>query len=264
MGTVECSSTERRTKCRSRPAGHHRRSGGHGEVCKPERMDEDEGRLELNAVEARVLGALIEKQLTTPDAYPLTLKALLAACNQTTNRDPITHLEDHEVEAATVSLKAQRLMRVVHPGLGERATKYRQVADEVLVLDFAERACVCVLLLRGPQTVQELKTRGERLHRFASLDEVEAALGRLARRDPPFVTRLERRVGQKEARWLQLLEADAESRAQAASVTRAAVVAGDHEAISQLTERVEAIEELVGRLIEALGDLVQLEDPPAD
>src|SRR5207244_6714762 len=102
--------------------------------------------LELTAAQARVLGALMEKQLTTPDAYPLTLNALTTACNQTTNRDPIVHYEAPQVETTLMALKSKGLARLVHPGSGERATKYRHVLDEALQLESAERALMCVLL----------------------------------------------------------------------------------------------------------------------
>ena len=170
--------------------------------------------LDLTATEARVLGALLEKELTTPESYPLTLNALTAACNQTSSRDPVVRYESQLVETTMLVLKAKGLARVVHPGSGERATKYRQVADEALKLDPAERAVACVLLLRGPQTVAELTARTERLHRFAS-GEIESVLSVLARREPPLVARVDRLPGQKEDRWIQLLEAKADERAAA-------------------------------------------------
>jgi uncharacterized protein YceH (UPF0502 family) len=139
--------------------------------------------VELTAAQARVVGCLLEKELTTPEAYPMTLNAVTTACNQTSNRDPVVHWEAQEVETTLLALKAKGLARVVHPGSGERATKYRQVLDEVLELDAAGRALVAVLLLRGPQTVAELRTRTERLHPFPSPADLEAALDGLARRD---------------------------------------------------------------------------------
>ena len=135
---------------------------------------------DLTAIEARVLGVLIEKQLTTPDAYPLTLNALTTGCNQTSNREPVVHYEPYQVETTALVLKSKGLVRVVHPGSGERATKYRQVADEALDLTPAERAIVGTLLVRrGPQTLAELRTRSERLHPFGSTAEVEATLDAL-------------------------------------------------------------------------------------
>ena len=214
--------------------------------------------LELSAVEARVLGALLEKQLTTPDVYPLSLTALTTACNQTSNRHPVVRYEPTEVEAAVLDLKGRRLARVVHPGAGERVTKYRQVADEALSLDPPARALVCALLLRGAQTVAELKARTERLHRFPSTREVEAALDELARREPPLAARVGRLTGQKEPRWIQLLEAGADERAAAppaASEGTRAVAGPD----GDLERRVAALEARLGALVEALGDLVDLD-----
>jgi uncharacterized protein YceH (UPF0502 family) len=168
---------------------------------------------DLTAIEARVLGVLIEKQLTTPDAYPLTLNALTTGCNQTSNRDPVVHYEPYQVETTALVLKAKGLVRVVHPGSGERATKYRQVVDEALDLTPAERAVVGALLVRrGPQTLSELKTRTERLHPFPAVAEVGATLG--AVRAPPLVAPRGTAAGaRRRARWLQLLEADADGRA---------------------------------------------------
>lgn len=223
-----------------------------------------EGRepLELTAEEARVLGALLEKQLTTPDAYPLSLAALTAACNQTSNRHPVVRYAPSEVEAAVLALKGRRLARVVHPGSGERVAKYRQVADEALALAPPARALVCALLLRGGQTVSELKARTERLHRFPSTGAVETALDDLARRDPPLAARTGRQAGQKEPRWIQLLEAGAEERAAAAPAT---VDAGptDRAREGDLERRVAALEARLGALVEALGDLVDLDEDGA-
>lgn len=202
-----------------------------------------------------MLGALLEKKLATPDAYPLTLNALIAACNQTSNRDPVVQYEPSVVETAVLALKAKGLARVVHPGSGERATRYRQVVDEVLDLSPADEALACVLLLRGAQTAAELRSRTERLHPFPSATEVEAALDALARRDPALVARLERQPGQKEARWLQLLEAGADERASAApSALASAVPARSESRMDELEERVAVLEERLAALLEALGD----------
>jgi uncharacterized protein YceH (UPF0502 family) len=218
---------------------------------------------DLTAIGARVLGVLLEKQLTTPDAYPLTLNALTNGCNQTSNREPVVQYEPYQVETAALALKSMGLVRVVHPGSGERATKYRQVADEALGLTPAERALVCALLVRRtPQTVSELKTRSERLHPFSSTGEVEATLDALVARTPPLVAPVERRAGQKEGRWLQLLEADVEGRAASSAP---AIVAGSGRGgsrVDELEERVAALEARVATLIEALGDLVELPDAP--
>lgn len=214
--------------------------------------------LDLTAPQARVLGCLIEKQVTTPDVYPMTLKALTTACNQSSNRDPVVQYESQLVETTALALKAKGLARVVHPASGERATKYRQVADEALGLGSAERALICVLLLRGAQTLSELKTRTERLHPFGSTAEVERTLEQMATGERPLVARVERLPGQKEGRWIQLLEANAEQRAAApvsSTVTPSSRGSGRVEA---LEARVEELERRLESLVDALGDLVEL------
>src|ERR1019366_3214185 len=151
----------------------------------PFAVAEPEVALELTVSQARVLGALLEKEFVTPDAYPMTANALVVACSQTTNRDPVIRLEASTVEMAALTLKAKGLVRVVYPGSGERATKYRQVADTALNLSAADRALLCLLLLRGAQTTAELKARADRLHPFPSTVAIEAALGALAAREVP-------------------------------------------------------------------------------
>lgn len=211
----------------------------------------------LTHAEARVLGALIEKQLTTPDVYPLTLKALTAACNQTSNRDPVMAIEPLDVETTVLVLKTKGLARVVHPGSGERSTRYRQTVDEAFGLDEGEPALLCVLLLRGAQTAGELRTRTERLHPFASPEAVERALEALAARPEPMVRRLERRTGQKEPRWTQLLEDDPyvpEGPAPSAASTVASGAPPRADRLAELQARVEALEAQVAGLRAALGD----------
>lgn len=160
---------------------------------------------ELDPVDQRVLGSLLEKERTVPATYPLTLNALRTACNQTSGRNPITDYGDHDVTSSIDRLKALGLARIVHAGTGARATKYRQVVDEKLALSSGERAVVTLLLLRGPQTPGELRARADRLHDFADAAEVERALVGLAQRDDPLVVELERQAGQKERRWGHLL-----------------------------------------------------------
>lgn len=156
----------------------------------------------LSWVEARVLGCLIEKSITTPDHYPLSLNALRLACNQVTNRDPVASLDDHVVEEALASLRERALARrLKNPG--ERVVKHRHVAADALALDAAQIAILCVLLLRGAQTPGELKQRTDRMHDFESLDAIESTLARLA--DRGLVMRADRRPGQKEARWRERL-----------------------------------------------------------
>jgi uncharacterized protein YceH (UPF0502 family) len=155
----------------------------------------------------RALGSLLEKQRTVPATYPLTPAALLAACNQTTGRDPVLALDEATLDAAIDELRAAGAVRLVHPSHGARTVKYRQVADELLGLDAPAHAVLALLLLRGPQTAGELRTRSDRLHEFASVDELDTTLARLADHEPPLVARLERRPGQKEPRWTHRLAA---------------------------------------------------------
>jgi uncharacterized protein len=222
--------------------------------------------IELTAPQARVVGALMEKAVTTPDAYPMTLKALTTACNQTTSRDPVVAYEPQLVETTLMALKGKGLARMVYPRAGERATKYRQVLDEALDLDAAEAALVCVLLLRGAQTVNELKTRTERLHPFTSQSEIEATLERLAARPRPLVQLLERMPGQKEPRWIQLLEGNVEERIAVASHGGSGAGGGGGAArnagrVEELEARVAHLEDRLAALVDALGDLVDLDDP---
>jgi uncharacterized protein YceH (UPF0502 family) len=158
--------------------------------------------VDLDPVEIRVLGCLIEKQRTTPDVYPLSLNALRVACNQTTNRDPVSDYDEETIRAALRRLSERRWARLAS-GPGSRAVKYRHLLDESLSLDERETATLAVLMLRGPQTPGELKGRTERLHPFASLAEVHEALEGLIERE--LVARLSRRPGQKEERYAQLL-----------------------------------------------------------
>lgn len=160
--------------------------------------------MELSVVQQRVVGSLIEKELTTPDNYPLSMNALLAACNQTTNRDPVLSLSQDAVENALANLRASGVVRVVY-SKGMRVDKYRHVLHEVLELDEGELALVGVLLLRGPQTGAELRSRTERSHAFSDQREVDETLARLAAREQPVVQLLDRQPGQKEQRWIHLL-----------------------------------------------------------
>lgn len=161
--------------------------------------------MRLDGAEARVVGSLVEKQLTTPQQYPLTLNSLTLACNQASNRDPVVSFTEAEVQAALDSLKQKGLVRFVLPSHGRSVVRYRHVLDESLALDPRQLSLVAVLLLRGPQTVGELRTRSERMARFESTAEVESDLEGLTRWDDPLVARLPRRPGQKEERWTQLL-----------------------------------------------------------
>lgn len=160
--------------------------------------------LQLTAVEARVLGALVEKSRTTPDHYPLTLNALTTACNQSTNREPVTDYAESAVEEAVRSLRGRKLVRSVRTSRS-RLMKHQHDLEAVLVVDGKAAALLAVLMLRGAQTAGELRTRTDRYEVFDSLDEVEEALQHLGADDPPLVRRLERQPGQKEPRWTELL-----------------------------------------------------------
>lgn len=159
----------------------------------------------LDAVEQRLLGCLLEKQVTVPATYPLTLNALRTACNQTSSRDPVMDLDERTVETTARALRDRHLVRIVWADTGRRTLKYHQTLDEVLDLGSAERALMTVLLLRGAQAPGELKTRTERLHHFTDRDDVDACLRRMAARDVPLVRQLERRPGQQDHRWAHLL-----------------------------------------------------------
>ena len=159
---------------------------------------------QLTEVEARVLGSLVEKQLTTPEYYPLTMNALTAACNQKSNRDPVVSYDETTIMTAIDSLRDKNLVYLFY-GSGSRAVKYKHMMPGVFDLDAAGVAIVAVLLLRGPQTIGELRERTGRLHEFAGLGEVQEALDGLTRRDEPLILKLERQAGQKEARYAHLL-----------------------------------------------------------
>ena len=165
--------------------------------------------LQLNSAETRVLGALIEKEFATPDYYPLSLNALGAACNQKSNRDPVMSLDEDTVLAAVEGLKAKGLVLGIS-GSEHRVHKYAHRLGEVFNFDRREQSLICVLMLRGPQTVGELRGRTERLYSFDSLDDVEATLSRLMERTPRLVSKLARQPGEKEARFAHLLAGEPE------------------------------------------------------
>ena len=162
----------------------------------------------LTDVEVRVLGSLIEKDITTPDYYPLSLNALVNACNQKNNRDPVMTLEDDAVSHALATLQEKRLAGPAS-GADSRVTKYEHRLQEVFNFDRREIAILCVLLLRGPQTPGELRSRTERMYRFEALDDIVSTLDRLGQRQPPLAAILPRQPGTKESRYLQLFSGDA-------------------------------------------------------
>ena len=161
----------------------------------------------LNETEVRVLGALVEKQITTPEYYPLTLNALTNACNQKSNRDPVVSFNEPAVTQAIETLREKNLVYVFY-GSTSRVPKYKHMMPEVLHLNEREVALLCVLMLRGPQTTGELKERASRLADFTALSEVEETLSSLNAKDEPLVVKLPRQPGQKEARYAHLLAGD--------------------------------------------------------
>jgi uncharacterized protein len=175
--------------------------------------------MDLDPVEVRILGCLIEKQRTTPDQYPLSLNALRLACNQSTNRDPVVDYDEDTIRGGLHRLGRRRYTRLAS-GHSSRASKYRHLLDDELHLDPAEQAVLAVLMLRGPQTPGELKQRTERMQGFASIDELEEVLTRLI--DKRFVHELARRPGQKEERFMHRLSEDLDDDADGAPATAVA------------------------------------------
>lgn len=203
--------------------------------------------LHLSENEVRVLGSLIEKQITTPEYYPLTLNSLTAACNQKNNRNPVTSLTESEVDDALYTLRDKNLAYVFH-GSTSRVPKYKHVAPEVLQLKPPELAAMCVLMLSGPQTVGEIRTRGSRLYEFSGLDEVEETLRSLSARDTDtLVMKLPRQPGQKEARFAHLLsgEPEVEAIAEASTTSRAERRPNDADRVAKLEEQLQALADQV-------------------
>jgi uncharacterized protein YceH (UPF0502 family) len=199
----------------------------------------------LTAPEVRVLGSLIEKEITVPDAYPLSLNALVNACNQTSNRDPVVSYDENTVADAVRHLRERALVRAVHKA-DARVPKFQHLVNEKLNLDGRGLAVMCVLMLRGPQTPGELRTRGARLYDFPSVEEVDATLAMLMKREPSLVVRLPRRAGQKEVRYAHMLAG--EVAAEGPEVMAAVRVEPD-------VDRIAALEETVGELRREIADL---------
>jgi len=200
----------------------------------------------LTDIETRVLGSLIEKQVTTPEYYPLTLNALTLACNQKNNRYPVTAYTENQVSDAVESLREKNLAYVFY-GSTSRVPKYKHVMPEVMHLNHAEVAVMCVLMLRGAQTLGELRGNASRLHEFSSLEEIEQTLNGLITLDEPLVARLPRQPGQKEGRFAHLLSGEINLEALAESERTAAAVpsrrASLEEKIEALTAEVENLKE---------------------
>ena len=208
---------------------------------------------QLSGTEARVVGCLLEKQVTTPEQYPLSVNAVMMACNQKTNREPVMNLSEHDVQDVLDELVKRHYLRTVS-GFGNRVTKYEQrfcnseFGD--LKLSAAEVAVITTLLLRGAQTPGELRTRASRMHEFADMQEVEQTLEGLAtREDGPYVVRLAREPGKRESRYMHLFSGEVDT-ATLATEQESTVVSGS------LTARVDALEEEVAGLKQRLDALL--------
>lgn len=198
----------------------------------------------INEIEARVLGSLVEKQLTTPEYYPLTLNALTAACNQKSNREPVMSLDETSILAAIDSLRDKNLVYLYY-GSTSRSVKYKHMLPGVFELDEAGVAVMALLLLRGPQTIGELRGRSDRLHEFGDLNEVQEALDSLARRDEPLVVKLERQPGQKDSRYAHLLSGEVKADAvQHNSVARSSGDPGLADRVATLEGEVASLKEM--------------------
>ncbi len=199
----------------------------------------------LDPIEVRILGSLLEKEASTPEYYPLTLNALINACNQRSNRDPVVSYDQETVERALESLRRKKLV-LMHVGVGIRAPKYSQKLRESLNLERREAALLCELMIRGPQTPGELRSRSERMHGFTALEEVEASLERLMKTEPqPLVTRLPRQPGTKESRYGHLLSGPVETTTEPAAPARVPATEGTsalRDEVAELRERLTELE----------------------
>ena len=206
----------------------------------------------LTEIEVRIIGALIEKQLTTPEYYPLTLNALVAACNQKTNREPVVAYTEGEVQKSLDDLREKNLAYVFY-GSTSRVPKYKHILDKVYELESSEIAVICVLMLRGAQTLGELRERTGRLYEFSGLGEVNETLDNLTRRDEPLVLKLERQAGQKEVRYAHLLSGEI-SAAACAPRTPSVNAAAGNERIEKLEAEVAALQNEINELRQTFED----------
>jgi uncharacterized protein YceH (UPF0502 family) len=206
----------------------------------------------LTEIEARVLGSLVEKQLTTPEYYPLTLNALTAACNQKSNRDPVMTLGETEILAAIDNLREMNLVYLFY-GSGSRTVKYKHMLPSVYELEPQGVAVITVLMLRGPQTIGEIRERTGRLWEFTGLNEVQETLDELSRRDEPLLVKLERQTGQKEARFAHLLSG-------AIDVSKLSFVQEKASSGGANNDRLEKLEQEVERLSGALKEFKEMFD----
>jgi hypothetical protein len=209
---------------------------------------------ELNEIEVRVVGALLEKEITTPDYYPLSLNALINACNQKSNRDPVMTLDESAVRQALDSLNEKGLAGQA-TSADSRVPKYAHRLQEVFNFDRREMAVLCVLLLRGPQTPGELRGRTERMYKFDDLGVVESALHRLMEREPPLVIKLARQPGTKESRYAHLLAGEVEGWSVPAETQPAAATGSqDEQRFTRLETEVESLRKEVADLRQQLED----------
>jgi uncharacterized protein len=210
----------------------------------------------LSEVEARVLGALLEKEITTPDYYPLSLNALTNACNQKSNRDPVMNLDEDSVRGALRALDDNSLARSVSAA-DSRVTKYEHRLQEALNFDRREAAIFCELLLRGPQTPGELRSRAERMHHFDDLGEVQSVLQRLMNRHPPLAKVLDRQPGTKESRYIHLLCGDVEPVSSSAKREAPALARRQSTEAADSGDRLSRLESEVAGLRRDIADLKQ-------
>ncbi|HZH91812.1 MAG TPA: YceH family protein [Pyrinomonadaceae bacterium] len=208
----------------------------------------------LSAEEVRVVGALIEKQVTTPEYYPLTLNALRQACNQLSNREPVVTFDERTVVWALESLRDRKLVRVVTTADG-RVPKYRHVLDEALGLKSPEMAVMCVLMLRGAQTVGEIRTRTERLYPFSALSFVETTLEDLMGREVPLVVKLPRQTGRKEPRYAHLLAGEVQvAETEGAEAVAPTEARGEMGRVARLEEELKSVRAELAELREQFGE----------
>lgn len=208
----------------------------------------------LTAAEVRVLGALLEKEITTPEYYPLSLNALVNACNQRSNREPVTSLDEDDLRMALHGLEEKGLAGRARAADG-RVTKYEHWLGEVFNFSRAEAALICVLLLRGPQTPGELRSRTERMHRFDETGAVASGLQKLMEREPPLAAVLPRQPGTKEPRYAHLLAGPVEAISQQANIETSGEGATREERIAQLEEEIAGVRQELALLRQKIDDL---------
>jgi uncharacterized protein len=204
--------------------------------------------IKISPTAARVLGSLIEKEITTPEYYPLSLNALMSACNQKNNREPVTSLDEGEIRQALHELEDKGLAAAAR-GSESRVAKYEHTIGEVFNFTRGEVAVVCVLLLRGPQTPGELRSRTERMHRFDDLSDVQSVLQKLMQRDPPLTVVLPRQPGTKEARYAHLLSGEVTEAVLPVREVAATSSSGLEEEVAALRQEVAELREQVERVL---------------